>query len=289
MFSAAAILLVLVVSLAIITRQFFEADKLARANAKIANENAELAAAATREAQRATAEAENQRATTEFLFDILGAGDPIFGNVTSKYGESMGSEITVQELVTRAARIELRDDEAVFADRPLLRAQILHALADVCVLSSEFQLSRDALAKSYELLKASQASNADIGKVLASLGLLDYIFGDLHRSLDRLVEAQAILSAAYEADAKDIASLRKLQDSRLALGAVLVEFNRHQDAIEQFHLMASIDPNSMQEAAVQIAAGKLFATTSKLSIVGYSMVVFSTHGLCQPDWGMHTR
>ncbi len=262
--SATAILMVLVVSLGVITSQYFEQRKLAKDNEKIAIENKELADAAQLEADRAKAEAEKQRATTEFLFDVLGAGDPIFSNITSRYGDSMGSNVTVQEVVARAAQIELLDDEAVLRDRPLLRAQILHALADVCVLSSEFPLAREALAKSHDLLTEQNSSAADIGKVLASQGLLDYIFGDMELARSRLVQAQTALKAAYEADPQDVASLRKLQDSRLALGAVLVEFDLHKDAVEQFNLMAAIDPDSIPEARVQIKAAKLFALTTEL-------------------------
>lgn len=272
--SLVAILLVLIGSLAAITYFWMDARQLAKDNEQIAGEMIEVAnemtlvaSARDRETQKALAEAENQRATTDFLFEILGAGDPVFSGLRTRYGQAIGRKATVQQVVKLATEVELDDAKSGFSEQALQRAKILQGLADVCIAGGELQLARQSLLKAEQLLVSERdadpdlqsAIDSDLGKTYASLGLLDYMFGYMGLARENLSTAQNMLQTVLAKKPNDRAVLRKLQDSRLVMGVVLVEYDLHHDAIKQFEAMASIDPNATPEAEVQIRAGEIFA------------------------------
>lgn len=265
--SLAAILLILLGSLAAITHFWVDAIQLAKDKAQVANAMTEVAAERDREATRAREEADNQRATTDFLFEVLGAGDPVFSGLRTRYGQSIGRKATVQQVVKLATEVELDDARTGFEDQELQRAKILQGLADVCITGGELRLARQSLQKAEQLLiskrdadpESHAAVDSDLGKTYASLGLLDYMFGDMGLARENLAKAQRMLGEALKDKPNDRAALRKLQDSRLIMGVVLVEYDLHHDAIQQFEAMASIDPEATPEAEVQIRAGEIFA------------------------------
>lgn len=194
---------------------------------------------------RATQEAADQRATTDFLFDVFGAGDPLFSKVVSRYGVTTGGDTSVSDMILIAARAEAKDETTAFPDRPLLRAKMLAGLGEMAFSCGDISAAKDAIDLALKLIPNTQEHRFDRAKVTVSSALLDFGFGDMRAAEKKLDAAAPILAEAQRIVPYDKYAQRKYRDIPLVLGMVYLELDR----LKRFSGTVRVDEQEIRQRA----------------------------------------
>ena len=212
----------------------------------------------------ATQEASDQAAISEFMLDVFGAGDPMFGSIVSAYGVGLGQTTTVGVLVDQATERAM-NDEGSLEEKPLIRARMLDRLGDVQMGLGKTRIARKLHDRASELLKdAGQIDGLDLAKNLTALATLDYLFGDLKIGRQRLERSLEIRRREIMTLPNSKVEFRDLQQSRLMLGIVFSEYQDFEHADRNYKLVIQSDPNAAPESPFQIAFSRMLLAMTKI-------------------------
>ncbi|MEM8736377.1 MAG: serine/threonine-protein kinase, partial [Planctomycetota bacterium] len=126
-----------------------------------------------------------QQRVTSVMLQVIDAGNPLVGELLSRYGDGSASVAGVVKQVA----VEELSDASQLMEFPALRGQLLSALGDVCLASSEIRLAQQVYEKSRSLLRESEnASTTAYNRTVVGLGTCNYLFGDLEASEALLVD-----------------------------------------------------------------------------------------------------
>lgn len=140
------------------------------------------------EAQKILAlrEKQAQETVTEIMQHVFDAGDPILGRLHSKYGSEFGQQASIAGVVRQVAEDEMGRYSRL-KEFPVIRANLLNALGDICLSSGDVKFAQSVFLKSNSLLSEADAlGGADYAKSTMALGTCDYLLGDLRTSKKRL-------------------------------------------------------------------------------------------------------
>lgn len=264
--------------LALVTRWFYEADNEKNRNAQLVKDKEELLATEKQlrssEAtarQKAEKESADQMAATQFLFNIFGAGDPLFSRVISPYGVEVTGDTSIKDVLSAALANEIDDSNSEFQGKPLLRSRLLAGLGDMAVSNSQLDLAGQAFSKSLQLLdEKTSRSEAEVkiahAKLLVSRSLLDLMNGNMHEVETKILQAKPVLAKAVASHEVMDNLLRAYEDCSLILGLAYVELDRLEEARQQFQELSQIKTGG-DAAELRRLSGKFFDLATQFEIL----------------------
>ena len=151
------------------------------------------AARITEEAERANRESASATEVSDFLIRLFQVSNP---------GQGRGETVTARELLDKAAT----DIQGRLEDQPIVKARLLHTLAQVHEALGLYQQAQPLAAQGLRLRQAHLAADDPaIAQSQERLGWLQFLRGDLKGATPLLRDAAAGLEAARGADSLELA------------------------------------------------------------------------------------
>ena len=209
---------------------------------------------------RAEREKDGQKKVTRLFTNVLDAGDPVFGMLSSKYGGTLGRAASMEEVVRRVATDELAE-KSELVDVPVVRGQLISTLGDILLSYGDVRQSLALFQKADEIFRQEGVSSgAELARNEMGLGTCNYLLGNLKPSESQLESAQALAEEIRATDSGDADVTRVSAFASFMLAAVRIEYEDFDAADKHLQQTSRLcEPGESETLTLLGSFAKLFS------------------------------